>query len=110
MIEITPTFIFDETEVTYTFVRAAGPGGQNVNKVATSMRLRLDLFQALLGVVVSDTQFEGQPKSLVLKSVECTGSALILLNVNIQNFLLREWMSIKLASKSRNCWDMLELM
>jgi ribosome-associated protein len=43
MIEITPTFYFDETEVTYNFVRAAGPGGQNVNKVATSVQLRFDV-------------------------------------------------------------------
>ena len=33
MIEITPTIYFDETEVIYNFVRAAGPGGQNVNGV-----------------------------------------------------------------------------
>jgi ribosome-associated protein len=43
MIEITPTFYFDETEVAYNFVRAAGPGGQNVNKVATSVQLRFDV-------------------------------------------------------------------
>jgi ribosome-associated protein len=43
MIEITPTFSFDESELQYSYVRASGPGGQNVNKVATSVQLRLDV-------------------------------------------------------------------
>lgn len=43
MIEITPTFSFDETELQYSYVRASGPGGQNVNKVATSVQLRFDV-------------------------------------------------------------------
>jgi ribosome-associated protein len=43
MIEITPTFSFDESELQYNYVRASGPGGQNVNKVATSVQLRLDV-------------------------------------------------------------------
>ena len=32
----------DERELTVTFVRAGGPGGQNVNKVATAAQLRFD--------------------------------------------------------------------
>lgn len=43
MIEITPSFSFDETELQYSYVRASGPGGQNVNKVATSVQLRFDV-------------------------------------------------------------------
>jgi ribosome-associated protein len=43
MIEITPTFSFDETELQYNYVHASGPGGQNVNKVATSVQLRFDV-------------------------------------------------------------------
>ena len=43
MIEITPTLSLDDNEVTLDFIRASGPGGQNVNKVATAVQLRFDL-------------------------------------------------------------------
>ncbi len=43
MIEITPSFSFDDSELVFNYVRASGPGGQNVNKVATSVQLRLDV-------------------------------------------------------------------
>jgi ribosome-associated protein len=43
MIEITPTIALDEQEIKFDFVRAAGPGGQNVNKVATAVQLRFDV-------------------------------------------------------------------
>lgn len=43
MIAITPTLSLDETEIEERFVRASGPGGQNVNKVSTAVQLRLDV-------------------------------------------------------------------
>ncbi len=48
MIEITPSFSIDENELAFTFVRSSGPGGQNVNKVATAAQLRFDLDQSTL--------------------------------------------------------------
>ena len=48
MIVITPSFSIDESELQFTFVRSSGPGGQNVNKVATAAQLRFDLNQSSL--------------------------------------------------------------
>jgi len=43
MLQITPTLALDEKDILLEFVRASGPGGQNVNKVATAAQLRFDL-------------------------------------------------------------------
>ena len=43
MIIITPTIALDENEIHQEFIRASGPGGQNVNKVATAVQLRFDV-------------------------------------------------------------------
>ena len=42
MIRISPTIAIDEREIAEEFVRASGPGGQNVNKVASAVQLRFD--------------------------------------------------------------------
>lgn len=42
-IPITPTILFDPAEIEESFIRSSGPGGQNVNKVATAVQVRLDL-------------------------------------------------------------------
>ncbi len=43
MIQVTPTIAIDESEIQEEFIRASGPGGQNVNKVATAVQLRFDV-------------------------------------------------------------------
>jgi len=48
MLEITPSLKIDERELQLEFIRASGPGGQNVNKVATAVQLRFDLRAASL--------------------------------------------------------------
>ncbi|MEE8188769.1 MAG: peptide chain release factor-like protein, partial [Kiloniellales bacterium] len=40
MIEITGTISLDPREIEESFIRSPGPGGQNVNKVATAVQLR----------------------------------------------------------------------
>ena len=42
MIPVTAKIALDEREITEFFVRASGPGGQNVNKVASAVQLRFD--------------------------------------------------------------------
>jgi ribosome-associated protein len=43
VIRITDKISIDESELNYDFVRASGPGGQNVNSVATAVQLRFDV-------------------------------------------------------------------
>jgi ribosome-associated protein len=42
MIRITPTLSLDDNELSWSFIRASGPGGQNVNKVSSAVELRFD--------------------------------------------------------------------
>ena len=46
MLRITDTIAIDDSELQESFVRASGPGGQNVNKVSSAVQLRFDARQS----------------------------------------------------------------
>ncbi|MDQ3487732.1 MAG: aminoacyl-tRNA hydrolase [Acidobacteriota bacterium] len=54
MIQVTPDFAIPESEISERFVRASGPGGQNVNKVSTAVELRFDPSQS--AAITSDVR------------------------------------------------------
>ncbi len=62
MIEISPSINLNENELRFEYIRASGPGGQNVNKVATAVQLRFDVGNSSLaeGVRVRLIQLGGK--------------------------------------------------
>ena len=72
MIEITPSLQMDESELQIDFVRASGPGGQNVNKVATAAQLRFD-------VNASSLPEEAKARLIHLAGNRITGEGVLLI-------------------------------
>ena len=54
VLQITPTLSIEDRELDERFVRASGPGGQNVNKVATAVELRFDVRASALPQQMKD--------------------------------------------------------
>lgn len=64
-IPVTDTITLDDTELEESFVRASGPGGQNVNKLATAVQLRFDVRRSL-----------SLPNDVALRLMKAAGSRL----------------------------------
>lgn len=74
MLVVTPNLVLPEDELTETFVRASGPGGQNVNKVSTAVQLRFDAAQSrVLPPAVID-------RLLALAGSRATGDGVIIID------------------------------
>ena len=73
MIRITDAIAIDERELEERFVRASGPGGQNVNKVATAVELRFD-------VRASSLPYEVKQRLIALAGRRMTGDDVLLID------------------------------
>ena len=72
--QITPDVSLPDEDFVWSFVRASGPGGQNVNKVATAAQLRFDL----AGTTAIDEAVKQRLRSLAGRRVTEDGALLIM--------------------------------
>ncbi len=73
MIRITDALSVDDRELEERFVRASGPGGQNVNKVSTAVELRFDVRASSLPADVKD-------RLIALAGSRMTGDGVLLID------------------------------
>jgi ribosome-associated protein len=71
MIRVTPYIVINEDEIKEVFIRASGPGGQNVNKVATAVQLRFDVRNSSLPDEVKERLIKLGGKRINEKGVLC---------------------------------------
>jgi ribosome-associated protein len=72
--EISPDLSLPDSDLSVSFVRASGPGGQNVNKVASAVQLRFDL----AGTAALDERVKMRLRALAGRRVTDDGAILII--------------------------------
>jgi ribosome-associated protein len=73
-LEVTPDVVIPDSELSFAFVRASGPGGQNVNKVSSAVQLRFDL----AGSTVLSAPVKSRLRALAGRRVTDDGALLII--------------------------------
>jgi ribosome-associated protein len=73
MLRITDTIVIEDRELDERFVRASGPGGQNVNKVSTAVELRFD-------VRASSLPYDMKQRLIALAGSRMTGDDVLLID------------------------------
>src|SRR5215207_3166974 len=73
MLHLTPTLSLDDREIDERFVRSSGPGGQNVNKVATAVELRFDVAASSLPDAI-------KARLITLAGTRMTGEGVLLID------------------------------
>ena len=82
MLHITRNIAINENEITFSFIRSSGPGGQNVNKVATAVQIRFDIKNSL-----------SLPEAVKKRLIRLGGSRITddgVLNITAQRFRTQE--------------------
>ena len=82
MLHIARNIAINENEITFSFIRSSGPGGQNVNKVATAAQLRFDVKNSL-----------SLPEAVKKRLIRLGGSRITddgVLNITAQRFRTQE--------------------